>query len=99
MIVVVVVVVLVPLDVLQFIFIQRTPTPFPFPLLHMLTASRTEGGVMSWRRGRIKKGHSALKVLVQNLAARGLTLAKIKLISLLCIVHRKNITNNKTLFI
>ena len=30
-----------------------------------------------------------LLVVVQNFAARGLALAKIKLISLLCIVHRK----------
>ena len=40
-----------------------------------------------------------LLVLVQNFAARGLALAKITLICLLCIVHRKKKhKNNKTLF-
>ena len=36
-------------------------------------------------------------VLVQNFAARGLVQKTIKLISLLCLLHRKK-TNNKTLF-
>jgi hypothetical protein len=38
-------------------------------------------------------------LIVQKFNTRGLALTKIKLISLLNKVHRKNIKNNKTLFI
>ena len=46
-------------------------------------------------RGLIKV---VLLVLVQNFAARGLALAKITLICLLCIVHRKKYTKTIKLF-